>query len=615
MAKSLNTQLTKDSAEETVTSVKMPSLIAFVSSSRSDLIRVALLALFSVLLWCCFCNRWTVESWQTPLAYTSDPYKGDVLAGFSQVRAARDGHYFPLFFKNIPELGAPYGGNWNDFPQTSCLLFFIPGILARVIGIFAAFNLMVMIEHVLATIAFYVVCRLLKCSWVWSSAGALIFAFARFPFSHGAHHIDVTYCWHVPLCLLVSSWIISEDGIGFWEWRFIFALGVAFITGILNPYYTNMFAQFVLFGGLIQWWRRRDWRVALPAAALIGTATVAFLLINVNTFAYHFVHGPNPGALLRPYKWMEIYALKTVDLIIPPPDHRFPPFASWGLKHMGEVILSPGELPPSGYIGLVGLAALGWLVIVSIRRLLRREPLSYEALQIIWIMLYSDVGGINCFVGTLGFQLFRSTTRYSIFILCIVLMVAVRRLSVMKFSKTPVVYGVAIPIVLFALWDQLPPKVTAQDLQEISTQVDSDRNFTERMEQALPQGAMIFQLPIMDYPESPAPGVGSFDHFRPYLYSHHLRFAFGSDKGRPRDNWQQEFNGMSLNEIVSRLESYGFSAVYVNRSGFPDKGEQLEKAFKQIGRGEIIQSDLGDLFCVLLKPSAQPILPDGGLYH
>jgi len=584
---------------------------------RQDLIHGTMLVILTILIWCTIYDRWTGESWGTPLAYTSDPLKGDIVAIFADIRAAKEGHFAPFLFKIVPELGAPYDAVWSDTPTTEVLQFFFMGVVAKFIGIFAAANFAFMLEYILAAVAFYTACRLMKCTWVWSFAGALVFTFARFAFAQGEHHINVTFYWHIPLCLLVGVWIISEKGIDFdfREWHFIFAAVVAFITGIQNPYYTNLFAQFVLFGGLVQWWRKRDWRAALPAAVLIGIAAVAFLLMNVDSFAYHIVHGPNPGALVRPYKWLEVYALKTVDLVIPPPDHRFPPFAAWGLKHMNEVILSPGELPPSGYIGLVGLAALGWLVIVSIKQLLRREAFSYEALQVIWIMLYSDVGGINGLMGTVGFQLFRATTRYSIFILCIVLMVAARRFSAMKFSKTPLVYGVAIPIVLFALWDQLPPKVTAQDLQEISAQVDSDRNFTEKMEQALPQGAMVFQLPIMEFPESPAPGMGSYDHFRPYLYSQHLRFAFGSDKGRPRENWQQEFVGMQLNEIVNRLESYGFAAVYVNRSGFPDKGEALEKAFKQIGRGEIIESEQGDLFCVFLKPSSLPILPDGGLYH
>ena len=53
-----------------------------------------------------------------------------------------------------------------------------------------------------------------------------------------------------------------------------------------------------------------------------------------------------------------------------------------------------------------------------------------------------------------------------------------------------------------------------------------------------------------------------------------------------------------------------FSAMYVNRNAFADKGEGLLKAFKQIGIEDKIESDRGDLFCVFLKPSSQPIMPD-----
>ena len=582
---------------------------------RQDLIHGVMLAVLTMLIWCANYNRWTSESWHTPLTYNADPLKGDVLSIFAAVKVASEGHFFPILFRNIPELGAPYIANWNDLPLPEILQFTITGMLASLVGIFAAVNLAVMVAHVLAAVSFFTACRMFKSSWVLSFAGALIFAFSRYAFAHGAHHFSITFYWHIPLYLVVCRWLVEEEGIDFRGWKFRFALGVAVITAIQNPYYTNLFLQFVFFGGLIQWWRRRDWRASLPSVVLIATVIVFAVVMSSSTFIYHIVNGPNSGGLVRPYKWMEIYALKTVDLIIPPPDHPFPPFAAWGARHLEEVILSPGELPPSAYIGLLGLAALCWLAFDAARRALDRQPLPYEAFQILWVLLYSDVGGLNGLAGTLGFQLFRATTRYSIFILCVVLMYAIRRLSATKFSKAPVVYAVGIPAVLFALWDQMPPKVTAKDLQEIAEQVDSDRNFTEKMEQALPQGAMVFQLPIMEYPESPAPGVGSSDHFRPFLYSNHLRYAFGSDKGRPRENWQQEFTGMQLNEIVGRLESYGYAAIYVNRNGFPDKGEALEKAFKHIGRGEMIESEQGDLFCVFLKPSSLPILPDGGLYH
>ena len=66
---------------------------------------------------------------------------------------------------------------------------------------------------------------------------------------------------------------------------------------------------------------------------------------------------------------------------------------------------------------------------------------------------------------------------------------------------------------------------------------------------------------------------------------------------------------MGLTDAVNQLESYGFSAIYLNRNGFDDKGEGLIKQLKEMGRGEIIESDRGDILCILLKPSPDPILP------
>lgn len=578
-------------------------------SVRADLLRATVLAILAALIWCTLYNRWTVESWQTPIEYLSDPAKGDVIGLLAGIKAASEGHFLPFLFTNIPELGAPHIANWDDYPTTEKPLICLTGLLAHFIGLFAAANFALMLGQVLAAVSFYAACRMLDCSWICSAAGALVFAFSRYAFAHGLHHLTVLYYWHVPLCLVVGLWMLSSEGIKFGEWRFIFALIVAVVTGVQNVYYTNLFAQFVLFGGLLQA-RRCGWKSALPAASIIGSTAMAFLLMNLNTFLYHLVHGGNDAAVTRVYKWLEIYGLKLVDLVVPPPDHPIPLFAAWGAGHLQEIILSPGEVPPSAYLGLLGLGALAWLMIVSLRCVANHSKPPIEAWMILWIVLYSEVGGINSIVGMLGFQMFRATTRYSIFILCIVLMYAVRRLSLFENQKKAWVPIAAVLGVALALWDQTPPVVSAKDLEETAQAVASDRKFTENMEAHLPKNAMVFQIPVMDFPESPASGIGSYDHFRPYLYSHSLRFSFGSDKGRPQDEWQHDLGQLQLSEIVSKLESYGFAAIYVNRNGFADKREGLIQAFQQLGLGDMIESDQHDLFCVFLKPSPQPVMPD-----
>jgi hypothetical protein len=205
-----------------------------------DIIRAALLAILVGLVWCATYDRWTVESWQTPLTYLSDPEKGDVLNRFAEVRAARDGYFRPFLWTNIPELGAPYAANWDDNPITEKPLLWATGLLARMMGIFAAANVAVLVGQVLAALSFYTACRMVNGSWIWSFAGGLAFAFARYAFAHGLHHLTVLYYWHVPLCLVVCEWVIRREGIKFGERRFVFALLVALITGIQHVYYTNL---------------------------------------------------------------------------------------------------------------------------------------------------------------------------------------------------------------------------------------------------------------------------------------------------------------------------------------------------------------------------------------
>ena len=51
----------------------------------------------------------------------------------------------------------------------------------------------------------------------------------------------------------------------------------------------------------------------------------------------------------------------------------------------------------------------------------------------------------------------------------------------------------------------------------------------------------------------------------------------------------------------------------MNRNGFQDKGEGILNAFKQLGYNEVIESKRGDLFCVMIHPSDNPVLPSGPL--
>lgn len=586
---------------------------------RWEWLRILLLLALAVGCWCFVNGRTHEAAWQIPLEYGLKGADADAQAVYSVIKAAEEGEFHPFMVKNISRVGAPLYGNWSDFPIIEEWQFYLPGLLARWIGVFAAANLAVMLAQVLACVCFYITARLMDCKWWWAFAGGIAFGFAQFASARSIHHLMVTNYWYIPICLLIANWITRNEMGGLWQRRYLFSLLAAFLIGMQNPYYTNMFLQMVLLGGFYQYFRQ-GWRPVQQAAGIVGAAAFGFFLMNLDSLIYRLWHGANPGAVLREYRWLEIYALKFADLLVPPQNHSLLGWigsAYYGLAGreydpaLAKMVAIPGEVPPSCYLGLLGIACLIWLAVVSVRRLVVEtgRSLPLEAWQVMWILAYAAVGGLNCLAGLLGATLFRSSTRYCIFILPILLLFAIRRLS-----RKPVDSGAGIGIaalcVLLALWDQTPSVAQAKaNIAELARVIESDRQFTMEIESSLPKGAMVFQLPIIDYPETPVPGVSASEHFRPYLHSMDLRFSFGAIKGRPWQAWQQELGKMAFPDAVQRMEALGFAAVYVNRNGFQDRGESILNSFKQIGYSQVLESKAGDLFCVLIRPASQPILP------
>jgi hypothetical protein len=588
--------------------------------NRREGLRIGLLVAFAVLFWCYLSGRTDVAAWHVPMEYGQKGVDGDAVAFMTQIKAAEEGEYTFFAPRNLSRLAAPYYSSFSDMPFTEGWQVYLPGLLARFIGLFAAANVAIMVAQVLACVCFYWAARMMDCKWYWAFAGGVAFGFAQFAFARSLHHLNVTMYWYVPICLLIANWITRNEMGGLGQRRYRLSLLLSFLIGMQNPYYTNMFLQLVLLGAFYQYFRQ-GWRPVQQAAGIVGAAACGFFLMNINTFAYHLSQGKNPGAVVREYKWLELSALKFVDMLVPPQDHSLLGWignAYYGLAGreydpaVAKMVAFPSEVPPSCYLGILGIACLIWLAVVSLRRLVVEtgRPLPLAAWQVMWILAYSVVGGLNCLAGLFGFALFRSSTRYCIFILPILLLFAIKRLSAKSMSAGT---GVAMAglCMLLALWDQSPPlDQTKANLAELSRVIESDREFTRQIEARLPKSAMIFQVPIMEFPESPAPGMPSYDHFRPYLHSESLRFSFGGVKGRSWMQWQQEVAKMSnLADVIAKIQTYGFAAVYVNRNGFQDKGEGLYQGMRQLGYTEVIESKVGDLFCVLIRPDAHPILP------
>jgi len=577
---------------------------------RADFWRMLALVTLIALAWCFAQNRLTLRNWNVPLSFA-----GDGILVYAQEKATVDGNYSPFGYKTNPDLGAPFVANWNDFPFTEDLLWYAAGTVSRFFGLFAGASLMALFAHLLSGLSMFAVCRFLRCRWEWSFVGALAYGLAPYAFARAVPHLGLTYFWHIPLCLLVCGWCGSRRGLETRGREFWFAVSVACLTGIQNIYYANPFLQFLALAGLAQIIRGQSWRKIITPF-VIGAVTVFFVLVmNLDTIVYQITHGPNLGAAIRTYQSVEMYALKPLDLFMPPPTHHLGvtrAIANAYANDPAKAVLFRGEIF-YGYLGVFGIAGLLGLGGTSVARILRRPsgPIPMEAGQVLWLLLYGVVGGANGLLGQLGFMFFRCTNRYSIYILAIVLSFTIKQLSRATQSWPRIATRtMAAALTIVILWDQLPRQVSQSQIDELDTKITSDRVFAHQMESELPPAAMVFQLPLMRFPEYPAPfKMTDYEHFRPYLHTRSLRYSYGDDKGRGREDWQFEMQRLPVADMIQKLEEYGFRALYVNRSGYADRAEKLIQDCAAAGRARSIGSPAGDLTSIFLNAASKPALP------
>ena len=122
---------------------------------------------------------------------------------------------------------------------------------------------------------------------------------------------------------------------------------------------------------------------------------------------------------------------------------------------------------------------------------------------------------------------------------------------------------------------------------------------------------MLFQLPVVDFPEGQRIRKATdYEHMRPYLHSRQLRFSYGSDKGRPREAWQQRVEALQAEPLTDALERMGFAGLLVNRKAYEDGARDLQQRLAATGRGEAFESPDRDFLFIRLRPAPSPLLPD-----
>lgn len=541
----------------------------------------------------------------------SEPHwlEGDPVEVYARVKLAAEQPGAVLSGRiRVENLGAPIRADWTGYPVPDRVVFILTGWLAHGLGLVAAIQLMSACLLGLNAGSFYLCARWLRWRWEWAAALALAFAFCTYNIRWGIT-LSFSQTFVLPPLLLLCARATRRGAPPAVSWNLLgIGLGLWLAQG--NPYLAY-FAGVVAGGALLlAWLRRIPWRRFVPLGLFLGVLSFGFLLLNATQIRGALAGSEETASLLRGADDMRTFALRPIEWLVPPADHRLPPLGDLGRKYHDHV-QGRGELYYN-YLGLLGIAGLVGLLAVGIRRLARKSWRQADALLgLAWIIVFGMVGGINHWLGAAGLDLFRAGTRIGIYAQVWVLLFLGGWLT-RRFHSKLLSLSLALMIATLAIWEQTPPLGDSAPREQNFARWHDYAALTEKLERTLTTGAMVFQLPATAFPEAGRTGnMPDYDHLLPYLTSDALRYSYGHLRNSPALRWARHVARLSGVEMIAALEKAGFAAVWIDTRAYADAGAALYAALQNAGRFELATERQPPFVRVfLLKPAPSPQLPD-----
>ncbi|MGH7331965.1 MAG: hypothetical protein ACREKS_04295 [Candidatus Rokuibacteriota bacterium] len=506
-----------------------------------------------------------------------------------------------------PALGAPASLDLRDVPMSDNNLHFV---LIRLLGLVTAdyalvMNLFFVLTFPLTALSALYVFRRFGLAAGPALGGSLLYTFLPFHFSRGQHHLFLAAYYLVPLVVMVVLWIMTgslslvDERQGRWNWRrgrpqLVASAIVCVLIASSGTYYAFFACFFLLVAGAVTALQRRTLRhLALP----LGLVALIIAVITAHfgpSLLHLYRHGDTPVVRRSPME-ADTYALRISLLLMPATGHRLQGVAQFKDAVNAQLPTNENHDASLGAIGSLGFLLLcGWLIRQALSgrgpdgegadRLLR-----HLSVLNLGAVLLATAGGFGALVALAISPKIRAYTRISVYIAFFSLFAVVVGLDYLyrtqgqrRGRRALFAIGLAALIAL-GLLDQtserwIPP------YPKIAAEYGSDARFVRELQARLPPSAMIFQLPVVPYPEHPPLfRMYDYDHARGYLHDQrHLRWSYGAMKGRAGEIWQKWVAAKRTPELLETLAAAGFGGLYLNRDGYPDQGAKLSA---EIGSG------------------------------
>ena len=541
--------------------------------------------------------------WTIPFAYS-----GDAIGAASMVKTTLGTGWY----ESQPLLGAPTGQVFHDFPFADDLHL----VLIRGLGLFThdwpvVFNLYYVLGYPLAAMTglwFLRRCGLGR--WL-AIVLAVLFAVAPYHLLRHEGHYFLSGYYALPLGLVLVLSVIRHESL--WGVRDVpgrtavarlrstltgRGAGTVLILVVLTysgAYYAVFTGLLLAAAALFALIAAHDWRRFGGAVLAGGTLGGAMAVAAAPDWIYSRVHGANTASYLRAPGDSEKLALKFVSLVLPADGHPIPAFRALRAFY-DHTYPFRGEQPALGLLAAAGfLILLGWplarVVGAGGTATSRRAELIAALSVLTWAgFLIGTVGGIGTLVSFLSADI-RGWNRISIALTLFGLAglglalesvhsrFAARRIRRHRPVRRFVMPLTAAALLLVGVFDQSSSR--GAEYAATAAAYRADAAFVESVQAAVPAGSMIFQTPVIAFPEGGYlyRAVDS-DQLIGFLHSDSLRWSGGGLKGRPQSDWTPRIAALPPAQLTRDLAVLGFAGIVVDRFATPDRGSKLEAGLR-----------------------------------
>ena len=535
-------------------------------------------------------------------------YSGDGLSHSWMAQRVIEG----WIFEN-PRSGYPFGSNFMDYPGSDSGNLLVLKLLGLVTTNYqSTLNLFFLLSFPSTFVASFCVLVAIGLNKTLSFSASFLFVFQSFHFTRLDHTF---YLWYfvIPLFYYAGFRIFLAPPTttnipkNFWQ---IISIFLCFIVLASFGVYYAIFGIIILstatLGNLA---RTQSIKAIYPGLIAILFVIVGVLLNIGPNILNKKINGPNPEVAIRSSAEAEIYGFKFMQLIMPRNSHRIQNFASISDEyHITSPLINENYTASIGLVGSIGFFFLSLFLIAKISGANVDERISFLSLLLFILFMFGTIGGLGSLFSSMISSSIRGWNRISIFIAFgslagtfLFIQIFINR----YFNKTKNSLSIIFALVLcvFGLYDQTTKANVNLNIQTKKTFLQ-DRLFVQQIENSLPIGSSIYQLPYIKFPEGDSVNrLQAYDLVSGFLHSKNLKWSFGGMRGREGDLFYRALAVEPIERQLEVIKELGFSGIYIDRKGYLDTANSLiDKLTSLLKSPPIFAREDGEIVFFKIEP-------------